>query len=61
MEQHFKILHPDNVLKRGFTLNYQSGKVIKSVSEIKKEVEISTVFYDGEIRSTINKILTKEP
>jgi len=61
MEQHFKILHPDNVLKRGFTLNYQSGKVIKSVSEIKKEEEISTVFYDGEIRSTINKILTKEP
>jgi len=61
MEQHLKILHPDNVLKRGFTLNYQSGKVIKSVSEIKKEEEISTVFYDGEIRSTINKILTKEP
>src|SRR5690606_36035546 len=26
-EQHLLILHPDNVLKRGFTLNYQHGKV----------------------------------
>ena len=61
MEQHLNILHPDNVLKRGFTLNYQHGKVIKSVSEIEKDAEISTVFYDGEVCSTINKILTKQP
>lgn len=59
-EQHLEMLHPDRVLKRGFTLNYQQGKVIKSVSEVDKTQEITTVFYDGKVISSINKILTEE-
>jgi exodeoxyribonuclease VII large subunit len=59
-EQHLEILHPDQVLKRGFTINYQQGKVIKSVSDVDKTQEITTVFSDGKVISSINKILTQE-
>jgi len=54
-ENTVRLLNPENVLKRGFTLTLKDGKIIKSVSELKKDDELVTQFADGNIRSKITK------
>ncbi len=53
-EANIKILNPENVLRRGYSITYKSGKSIKSVSDVNKGEDIRTVVYDGEITSSVN-------
>jgi exodeoxyribonuclease VII large subunit len=50
-----KILSPENVLKRGYTITSMNGKIIKSAGLIKNEDIIDTTFTDGKIRSRVIK------
>ncbi len=51
-------LHPDNVLKRGFSITRQNGKALKTGEKIKEGEYLETTLYDAVIRSktiTIHK------
>ena len=48
-----KILDPENVLKRGYTITSLNGKIIKKQSHLKKDDIIDTRFSDGSISSTV--------
>lgn len=50
-----RLLSPDNVLKRGYTLTLKEDKIIKSVSELELNDEIDTRFADGWIKGKIIK------
>jgi len=50
-----RLLNPENVLKRGFTLTLKDGKIIKSVKQVKSGDELETRFADGNVKSKVNK------
>lgn len=56
VERQVNLLHPNNVLKRGFSLTYQNGKLVKDINSINAKEELVTQFYDGEVRSIIKTI-----
>jgi exodeoxyribonuclease VII large subunit len=53
LDNSLKILDPENVLKRGYTLTSLNGKIIKKRVELKKEDLISTRFSDGSVSSKV--------
>ena len=48
-----KILNPENVIKRGYTITYQDGKIAKSLQNLETGDIIETLFSDGKIKSKI--------
>jgi exodeoxyribonuclease VII large subunit len=54
-EEALRILDPQNILKRGFSITLQEGRVVKSVSAIREEIPLQTRLQDGSINSKIVK------
>lgn len=52
-EKHLRLISPDNVLKRGYTLTIKGDKVLKNFAELKVGDEITTVFKNGKIDSIV--------
>jgi len=52
-ENSLKILDPKNVLKRGYTITSQNGRILKKRALIKKNDIIDTRFSDGTISSKV--------
>ncbi len=52
-ENTIRLLNPENVLKRGFTLTLKDGKIVKSVKDVSAGDEIKTRFADGTVESKI--------
>ena len=50
-----RLINPENILKRGYTLTLKDGKILKSTKYIKLNEEIETRFADGSIQSKITK------
>jgi exodeoxyribonuclease VII large subunit len=50
-----RLLNPENVLKRGYTITYKEGKIMKSVIHVQKDDEVETRFADGWVKSKILK------
>lgn len=48
-----KILHPDNVLKRGYSISMKNGKAIKDVTGLQKGDVVTTKVYNGTFESEI--------
>lgn len=48
-----KILDPENVLKRGYTITSMNGKIIKKRVHLKKDDMINTRFSDGSVESKV--------
>ncbi len=57
LENSLKILDPENVLKRGYTITSLHGKIIKSSSQVKKDDLISTLFSNEQVASRVVKKL----
>lgn len=55
IENSARLLNPDNVLNRGFTLTLQEGKMVKSVKNIESKEILETRFVDGKVKSKIIK------
>lgn len=49
--QYIRMVSPENILKRGYTLTLKNGKIVKSVKELSDNEIIETVFADGAIKS----------
>lgn len=54
-EQYIKMVSPENILKRGYTLTLKGGKIVKSVNDLSEDDTIETLFSDGKIESLISK------
>jgi exodeoxyribonuclease VII large subunit len=50
-----RLINPENVLNRGYTLTLREGKIVKSTKQLNINVEIETRFTDGSILSKITK------
>ncbi|HSO89279.1 MAG TPA: exodeoxyribonuclease VII large subunit [Draconibacterium sp.] len=50
-----RLIHPENVLKRGYTLTMKEGKIVKSSKHLNLNEEIDTRFADGSVKSKIIK------
>ncbi len=55
IERQIELTNPINLLKRGFSITTQNGKIVKSILDIKKDTEIVTQLTDGQIHSIIEK------
>lgn len=53
LDNSMKILNPENVLKRGFTITSVNGTILKEKSDLKEGDIIDTRFYKGSIRSRV--------
>jgi len=58
-ERQVNLLHPENVLKRGYSITRHNGKAITRVSEIAENDVIETTVLEGKIISTVNSIEKK--
>jgi exodeoxyribonuclease VII large subunit len=54
-ENSVRLLDPEKVLKRGYTLSMKDGKIIKSAKQISPGDEMETRFADGSVKSKITK------
>lgn len=50
-----RILNPENVLKRGYSLTLKDGKTVKSAKQLQLNDELETRFADGSVTSKITK------
>ena len=48
-----ELINPLGVLKRGYSLTYQNGKILNSVKNINKNEDLLIKFHDGEITTKI--------
>jgi len=47
------LLHPENILKRGYSVTMKNGKVLRNVEEVLKGDEIVTKLLQGELKSLV--------
>jgi exodeoxyribonuclease VII large subunit len=52
-EEKIALLHPDNILKRGFSITTKDGKAVMKTSQLKAGDIIRTRFYEGETESVV--------
>ena len=52
-ENAIRLLTPENILKRGYTITLKDGKIIKSAENLNLNEEIETQFADGKVKSKI--------
>lgn len=52
-EQFLKLVSPENILKKGYTLTIKGNKIVKSSTELKEGDTISSRFYDGDVVSEV--------
>jgi len=53
MQTKIEMLHPDNILKRGYSITMKNGKALRSSEEVSAGEEIVTKLYAGELVSVV--------
>ncbi|MCM4158642.1 exodeoxyribonuclease VII large subunit [Antarcticibacterium flavum] len=56
-EEKVRMLSPKNILKRGYSITRQDGKIIKSTQEVKTSGILETRLYEGTVISRIEKTI----
>ncbi|MDI3521195.1 MAG: exodeoxyribonuclease large subunit [Anaerophaga sp.] len=56
LEQSVHFNDPQHLLKRGYSLTYVDGKLVKDISMINKGEQTTTRFIDGEVTGTVESI-----
>jgi exodeoxyribonuclease VII large subunit len=52
-------MHPENVMKRGYSITLFNGKAITNLEQLKEDDMVETLFIDGSILSEIRSIEKK--
>jgi exodeoxyribonuclease VII large subunit len=60
IQEKLRLVDPQNILKRGYSLTMLNGKILKSVQLVKEGDLIETRLSDGKVESTIKKISNNE-
>lgn len=50
-----RLINPENILKRGYSITMKDGKAVKSVNQLNISEEIETLLADGNVKSKIIK------
>jgi exodeoxyribonuclease VII large subunit len=50
-----RLVNPENILKRGYSITLIEGKIVKSVNQLNISEEIETRISDGKVKSKIVK------
>lgn len=53
LNEKLRLLDPQNILQRGFTISSQNGVILKSAKQVSEFPELETRFSDGTIKSRI--------
>ncbi len=53
LESNLRLLNPDNILKRGFTITSFEGEIVKDPKILNTDDIITTTFYKGKIKSKV--------
>ncbi len=53
LEAKVRLLHPDNILKRGFSITRFQGKAVSNATQLHPGDELVTQVYQGEVRSEV--------
>jgi len=48
-----ELLHPENILKRGYSITMKNGKALRNTDEVQAGETITTKLYKGEIESVV--------
>ena len=56
IEKNIELMNPVNVLKRGYSITFMNGKVLKSVDDAREGDLLETILSDGDITSVTKKI-----
>lgn len=59
LDQQLKILHPENVLRRGYSITLFNGKTVSAVGQLKQDDEVETILFRGKIKSKVIHINKK--
>lgn len=59
-EKNITLVHPKNVLKRGYSITTINGKIVKNIAAVKEGDTMMTQIYDATIESTVNKKTNKQ-
>lgn len=59
-EEKLQLLSPENILKRGYSITRQNGKVIKNPKKIEPNVPLETTVYQGTFSSIVSTTKNKE-
>ncbi|NDW19012.1 exodeoxyribonuclease VII large subunit [Dysgonomonas sp. 216] len=51
--QYLELVSPENILKKGYTLTLKGNAIVKSAVDLTKGEQITTLFSDGKVISTI--------
>lgn len=54
MQNSIKLLHPNNILKRGFSITYLNGKPVTDAKKLKSGDEVVTQLHSGKVKSVVN-------
>ncbi len=60
LEKNVRMMNPENVLKRGYSINIANGKAVKSILQIKDGELLTIITADGKVVSKINIINQEE-
>lgn len=60
IQEKLRLVDPQNILKRGYSLTTVNGKIAKSVTQIQTGDRLETKLSDGTVESTVEKIRPKE-
>ena len=55
LEEKIKLLHPHNVLKRGYSITLLNGKALTHATDARSGDTLVTVLYEGEVKSEVKK------
>ncbi|MCU0430968.1 MAG: exodeoxyribonuclease VII large subunit [Cytophagaceae bacterium] len=61
LENHVRLLHPQRVLERGYSITLHEGKSIQDPNQLKPGDRITTVLEKGIILSTLNQVKDEDP
>lgn len=53
-ETKIELLHPENVLKRGYSITYFNGTAVKDATQLNKNDILTTRFFKGEVNSKVD-------
>jgi exodeoxyribonuclease VII large subunit len=57
IQEKLRLVDPQNIIKRGYSLTMINGKIVKSVSLVKEGDLLETRLSDGTVESTVEKII----
>lgn len=55
IQEKLRLVDPQNILKRGYSLTMLNGKIVKSVNQIREGDRLKTLLGDGSVESTVEK------